>query len=164
MAKCNFCFTEAAERKSLHAEVGQPDAAENLRQPAEVDFTVRIRVNGSRPEDQGAEDKITELRQNLSRYATIDNAEAHAERVTKDAQNNVNLLTEKANAIKSEGMGDGVYKIGMTRRLEPLERVKEIRDAVAEHYGLVTFRLVPEAEQYRTTLNVRKEAALASAS
>jgi hypothetical protein len=113
-------------------------------------------------------------------------------------------------------MGEGVFKIGMTRRLEPLDRVKElgdasvpfpfdvhamiysedapalenalhkhfgdrrvnlvnlrreyfhvtldeIRDAVAEHYGLVTFRLIPEAEQYRDTKAMREEARLASA-
>ncbi len=100
--------------------------------------------------------------------------------------------------------GEGVYKIGMTRRLEPLERVDElgdasvpfpfdvhaiiyaedapalenklhksfadrrvnlvnhrkeyfrvtldeIRDAVERAHGLVTFLLVPEAEQYRKT-------------
>jgi len=107
-------------------------------------------------------------------------------------------------------MGPDVYKVGMTRRLEPLERVKELGDAsvpfpfdvhamifsedapalenalhkkfdprrvnlvnlrreyfhvtlqelqeaVAELHGLVTFRLEPEAEQYRTTLAMRKE-------
>ena len=106
-------------------------------------------------------------------------------------------------------MGDNVFKIGMTRRLEPLERVKElgdasvpfpfdvhtmiysedaptlenelhkrfdsrrvnlvnlrreyfnvslqeIQDAVADLHGLVTFRLEPEAEQYRTTLAMKK--------
>ena len=100
--------------------------------------------------------------------------------------------------------GDGIYKIGMTRRLDPLERVDElgdasvpfpfdvhaiifsedapalegklhrafasrrvnmvnhrkeyfrvtlddIRDIVAKLHGLVTFLLVPEAEQYRKT-------------
>jgi len=106
-------------------------------------------------------------------------------------------------------MGESVYKIGMTRRLEPLDRVrelgdasvpfpfdvhamiysenapelenalhthfdsrrvnlvnlrreyfhvtlKEIQDAVADLHGLVTFRLEPEAEQYRTTLAMKK--------
>ena len=106
--------------------------------------------------------------------------------------------------------GEGVYKIGMTRRLEPLERVKElgdasvpfyfdvhamiysenapqlektlhehfenrrlnmvnlrreffrvsldeIRDAVAQHFGQVTFVTVPEADQYRETLAQRTE-------
>lgn len=100
--------------------------------------------------------------------------------------------------------GEGVYKIGMTRRLEPLERVDElgdasvpfpfdvhaiiysedapglenrlhrafadrrvnvvnqrkeyfrvtldeVRDAVHKLHGLVTFLLVPEAEEYRKT-------------
>jgi len=100
--------------------------------------------------------------------------------------------------------GEGIYKIGMTRRLEPLERVDElgdasvpfpfdvhaiiyaedapglenklhksfadrrvnlvnhrkeyfrvtldeIREAVQRAHGLVTFLLVPEAEQYRKT-------------
>jgi hypothetical protein len=100
--------------------------------------------------------------------------------------------------------GDGIYKIGMTRRLEPLERVDElgdasvpfpfdvhaiiysedapqlehslhkafagrrvnmvnhrkeyfrvtlddIRDTVQKLHGLVTFLLVPEAEEYRKT-------------
>ncbi|WP_441292593.1 DUF4041 domain-containing protein [Sorangium sp. KYC3313] len=100
--------------------------------------------------------------------------------------------------------GDGIYKIGMTRRLEPLERVEElgdasvpfpfdvhaiiysedapalegklhrafaarrvnmvnhrkeyfrvtleeIRDAVQSLHGLVTFLLVPAAEEYRKT-------------
>ncbi len=101
--------------------------------------------------------------------------------------------------------GEGVFKIGMSRRLEPLERVEElggasvpfpfdvhamiysenapalecalhrhfanrrvnlinlrreffrvtldeIRAAVAENFGQVTFVLVPEAEQYRQTI------------
>jgi hypothetical protein len=106
--------------------------------------------------------------------------------------------------------GEGVYKIGMTRRLEPLERVKElgdasvpfpydvhamiysedapaleralhehfssrrlnfanmrreffrttldeIREAVVKHFGAVTFRTVPEAEEYRRSLAIREE-------
>lgn len=106
--------------------------------------------------------------------------------------------------------GDRVYKIGLTRRLEPLERVKElggaavpfpfdvhamiytedapalenrlhrhfasrrvnlvnlrreffgvtldeIRAAVAEHFGHVTFVTVPHAVQYRKTVALRKE-------
>lgn len=108
-------------------------------------------------------------------------------------------------------MGEQIYKIGMTRRLEPLERIKELGDAsvpfpfdfhaliysedapslenalhnrfhdrrvnlvnlrkeyfavtleeiqaaVAELHGLVTFRLHPEAEQYRETLAIRQKA------
>jgi hypothetical protein len=103
--------------------------------------------------------------------------------------------------------GDGVYKIGMTRRLDPLERVEELGDAsvpfpfdvhaiiyaedapaleaklqrafasrrvnlvnhrkeyfrvtldeirvaVHELHGLVTFLLIPEAEEYRKTRSV----------
>ena len=114
-------------------------------------------------------------------------------------------------------MGEGVFKIGMTRRLEPLDRVKElgdasvpfpfdvhamiycedapalenalhkyfsdrrvnlvnlrreyfhvtldeIRAAVAELHGHVTFRLIPEAEQCRDTIAMREEVQLASAS
>lgn len=113
-------------------------------------------------------------------------------------------------------MGKGGFKIGMTRRLEPLERVKElgdasvpfpfdvhaiiysedapalenalhkkfndrrvnlvnlrreyfqvslkeIQDAVAELHGLVTFKLDPDAEQYRETLALRKESLAATA-
>jgi hypothetical protein len=113
-------------------------------------------------------------------------------------------------------MGDRIFKIGMTRRLEPLERVKElgdasvpypfdvhamiysenapelenglhkiferrrvnlvnlrreyffvsldeIRDAVADLHGLVTFKLKPDAEQYRASEVSRREASLASA-
>ena len=113
-------------------------------------------------------------------------------------------------------MGKGVFKIGMTRRLEPLERVKElgdasvpfpfdvhaiiysedapalenalhkkfderrvnlvnlrreyfqvslkeIQDAVAELHGLVTFKLDPDAEQFRETLALRKESLAATA-
>ncbi|QDV43435.1 Chromosome partition protein Smc [Stieleria neptunia] len=108
-------------------------------------------------------------------------------------------------------MGKDVYKIGMTRRLEPLDRVKElgdasvpfpfdvhamiysedapklenslhkyfedrrvnlvnlrreffyvtldeIRDAVSDLHGLFTFRLEPEAEQFRTSEGLREEA------
>jgi hypothetical protein len=107
--------------------------------------------------------------------------------------------------------GEGVYKIGMSRRLEPLERVyelggasvpfpfdvhamiysenapdlecalhrhftnrrinminlrreffrvtlEEIRAAVAEHFGHVTFVLEPEAAQYRQTCAMSKGA------
>jgi hypothetical protein len=106
--------------------------------------------------------------------------------------------------------GDGVHKIGMSRRLEPQERVDElggasvpfpfdvhamiycedapklenmlhrhfahrrvnminlrreffrvtldeIRAAIAEHHGHVTFLTIPEAEQYRQTLAMLKE-------
>lgn len=112
-------------------------------------------------------------------------------------------------------MGAGVFKIGMTRRLEPLERVKElgdasvpfpfdfhaliysedapalesalhqrfndrrvnlvnmrkeyfrvtldeVREAVGELYGEVTFRLDPEAEQYHTTVAMEGKAVPAS--
>jgi hypothetical protein len=107
--------------------------------------------------------------------------------------------------------GEQVYKIGMTRRLEPLDRVKElgdasvpfkfdvhamiycedaprlenalhkyfadrrvnkvnlrreyfrvtldeIRQAVAKQHGIVTFRTVPEAEEYRKTVAIEAEA------
>jgi|GEM_PF-718858 len=106
--------------------------------------------------------------------------------------------------------GDGVYKIGMSRRLEPLDRVDElggasvpfpfdvhamiysenapelecalhrhfasrrvnminlrreffrvtldeIRAAVAQYFGQVTFVLVPEAEQFRQTVAMLKD-------
>ena len=106
--------------------------------------------------------------------------------------------------------GEGIYKIGMSRRLEPLERVyelggasvpfpfdvhamiysenapelesalhqhfanrrvnlvnlrreffrvtlDEIRVAVAQEFGQVTFVLVPEAEQYRQTMAMSKD-------
>lgn len=106
--------------------------------------------------------------------------------------------------------GEGVYKIGMTRRFEPLERVDElgdasvpfrydvhamiysedapglettlhkhfesrrvnlvnmrreffrvtldeIREAVERHFGEVTFRTMPEAEEFRKTLAMRAE-------
>ncbi len=105
--------------------------------------------------------------------------------------------------------GDRFYKIGMTRRLEPLDRVKElgdasvpflydvhamiysedapklentlhkhfasrrvnlvnlrreffsvtldeIREAVAEHFGEITFVTVPKAEEFRRTLSIRE--------
>lgn len=108
--------------------------------------------------------------------------------------------------------GEGVFKIGMTRRFEALERVDElgdasvpfrydvhamiysedaptletklhqqfesrrvnmvnarreffqvtldeIREAVALHFGDVTFRTVPEAEEFRKTLAMRQEVA-----
>jgi len=106
--------------------------------------------------------------------------------------------------------GQGVYKIGMTRRFEPLDRVKElgdasvpfpydvhamiysedaptlehalhehfasrrmnlanlrreffhvtleeIREAVERNFGLVTFRTMPDAEEYRRTVANRAE-------
>ncbi|HET6882606.1 MAG TPA: GIY-YIG nuclease family protein [Pirellulales bacterium] len=107
--------------------------------------------------------------------------------------------------------GEGVFKIGLTRRLEPLERVDElgdasvpfrydvhamiysedaplleatlhkhfesrrvnmvnlrreffrvtldeIREAVSRHFGEVTFRTVPEAEEFRKTVAMRNDA------
>ena len=39
----------------------------------------------------------------------------------------------------------------------------EIREAVKKHFGLVTFHLVPEAEEYRKTLAIRQEMAGPSA-
>jgi hypothetical protein len=109
--------------------------------------------------------------------------------------------------------GEGVYKIGMTRRFEPLERVDElgdasvpfrydvhamiyskdapsletklhkhfesrrvnmvnlrreffrvtldeIRDAVERHFGQVTFRTMPEAEEFRKTLAMSEDLAM----
>jgi len=106
--------------------------------------------------------------------------------------------------------GEGVYKIGMTRRLEPLERVKElgdasvpfgydvhaiiysedapalenalhkhfasrrvnlvntrreffrvtldeIRDAVEQNFGTITFVTVPEAEEFRQSVAMRED-------
>lgn len=111
--------------------------------------------------------------------------------------------------------GEGVFKIGMTRRLEPLVRVKELGDAsvpflfdvhamvysedapalertlhqhfhhrrvnrvnerkeffrvsldevrlaVEQHHGVITFVTVPEAEEYRKTVALEAEAALAT--
>jgi uncharacterized membrane-anchored protein YhcB (DUF1043 family) len=52
----------------------------------------------------GSEQQIVQLRGNLNRYATIDDAESYAANIKKAAEARVNELTQKATAIRSEAV------------------------------------------------------------
>jgi hypothetical protein len=60
--------------------------------------------------------------------------------------------------------GEQVFKIGMTRQLDPEDReffrvsIDEIADAVHKHHGEISFVAEPEAKDYRQTLAIIKEA------
>jgi hypothetical protein len=103
---------EQAQRDAEREEQRYAAALEKAR--AELDATVGAK-------HERAEAKVAELEARL--------AEAHAqkERAISQAE-----LTRSGNVyvISNEGsFGPGVFKVGMTRRLDPMDRVRELGDA-----------------------------------
>jgi hypothetical protein len=110
------------ERAQREAEKAQEDAeAEEARFQKALD-KARVELAKSKGEEhQRLTDKLLELEQKL--------AEAHAK--TERAKSLAQLTKAGYVYVLSNvgSFGDGVFKIGMTRRLDPMDRVKELGDA-----------------------------------
>ena len=80
------------------------------------------------PNDASSEAEVESLKR------LIDDLQLKLERSVKEKERALSLaqLTRSGHVyiISNEGsFGRGVYKIGMTRRLDPMDRVKELGDA-----------------------------------
>jgi len=119
---------ERAQTEALREEKRWADALEKAR--------LELSKAGDKKRNQ-LEAKVAELQQKL--------AEAHevTERAVSRAQ-----LTKSGHVyiISNEGsFGRGVYKIGMTRREDPLDRVKELGDASVP-FSFDVHAMIPSAD------------------
>ena len=130
---------EAAVRKAEEEERLYRDLLEKAR--VELDYTTAS-------ERASAEKKIKELEAKLAE------AEAKEERAKSMAE-----LTRRGHVyiISNVGsFGDGIFKIGLTRRLDPMERVKELGDAsVPFPFDVHAFVLVEDAPALEKALHLK---------
>lgn len=110
---------EAEERKHLEQERKKVEAEENkYRQEIE-------RITAQMQQVHDAE--LEELRKRLSELNTL------VAKVEEKKEEIINLQNGKAGTVyvisNIGSFGDHVYKIGMTRRIDPQDRVKELGDA-----------------------------------
>lgn len=202
---------EKEEQRRIKAQMREEQKAQE-----EID---RAKAEAER-EEQETQSRLLKAQQELAlaeatskQHEKLEGLVTRLETELKDALDRKAKAIARAQLTKSGhvyvlsnigSFGEGVYKIGMTRRLEPLERVEElgdasvpfpfdvhaiiyaedapglegqlhrafaarrvnvvnqrkeyfrvtldeVRDAVEKLHGLVTFVLVPEAEEYRKT-------------
>jgi hypothetical protein len=111
---------EAKAKRELEAEVHRAEAKEAQRREALMEARAELRAAGEAEKARLAA-KITELE------ATLSAAQAATERAMSMAQQ---TKVGYVYVISNLGaFGEDVFKIGMTRRLEPLDRVRELGDA-----------------------------------
>lgn len=110
------------EKVRRELEKAQEDAAkEEKRYQEALDKARKEMENASGAELQSMNEKIAELQR------LLDNAHTQKERALSQAQLTKSGFVYVISNIGS--FGENVFKIGMTRRLEPMDRVKELGDA-----------------------------------
>lgn len=111
---------EAEERKALEAERKKVEREESK-------FNTEIQQLAEKLSDTTDQEKIDQLQ------ARIAELQAQVQEVQKRKADIVNLQNGKAGHVyiisNLGSFGDDVFKIGMTRRLEPMDRVKELGSA-----------------------------------
>ena len=136
---------EEKARREYEAALRKAEEEERLYRELLVKARLELEYT-SVAEREEAERKIRELEEKLSE------AEAKEERAKSMAE-----LTRKGHVyiISNIGsFGDGVFKIGLTRRLDPMERVKELGDAsVPFPFDVHAFVLVDDAPALETALH-----------
>jgi Domain of unknown function (DUF4041)/Meiotically up-regulated gene 113 len=220
---------EYQEKKQEEKEE-QQRIREQMKEELKVTKEIEKAQDDATRDEQLRRDALEKAREELARKAGEQTTKLEA-LVSKLENELQEALDRKAKAIARAQLtrsghvyilsnigtfGENVYKIGLTRRLEPLERVNElggasvpfpfdvhamvysedapalentlhhhfgsrrvnlvnlrreffnvtldeIRAAVAQHFGHVTFVTVPQAVQYRKTLAMRKEGETESA-
>lgn len=110
---------EAEERKHLEQERKKVEAEENKYKQEIERITVQM---------QSAHDaELAALRKRLEEMQTL------IQKVEEKKAEIINLQNGKAGTVyvisNIGSFGENVYKVGMTRRIEPMERVKELGDA-----------------------------------
>ncbi len=212
------------QRKKEDEKEAQRQLREQMREEEKVAKEIERALSEAEKEEELAERALIKARAELQlkegqQAARLEALVARLENELHEALDRKAKAIARAQLTKSGHVyvlsnigtfGEGVYKIGMSRRLEPLERVAElggasvpfpfdvhamiycddaprlesalhrhfaerrvnmvnlrreffqvtldeIRAAVAEHHGHITFVTVPEAAQYRETLALRKE-------
>ena len=111
---------EEKARREIEAQIQKSEKEERQYQQA---------LEKARDEVKSAQgEKATRLEEQIRRLQEkLDEAESNKERAKSQAQ-----LTKSGHVYVISNIGSfgkNVYKIGMTRRLEPLDRVKELGDA-----------------------------------
>ncbi len=111
---------EAEERKRLEAEKKKVEAEEKKYQQE----MQRVREQISKTSEQSEIEKL---------YARIEELTKQLNAVEEKKEEIVNLQNGKAGTVyvisNIGSFGDNVFKVGMTRRLDPQERINELGDA-----------------------------------
>ncbi len=136
---------EAEERKALEAERKKIEREESK-------FTTEIEQLAAKMQETADDEKIRQLQERIAQL------QAQVAEVQKKKEDIVNLQNGKAGyvyVISNLGsFGDEVFKIGMTRRLEPMDRVKELGSAsVPFEFDVHSFIFSQDAVSLENTLH-----------
>ncbi len=136
---------EAEERKALEAERKKIEREESK-------FTTEIEQLAAKMQETADDEKIRQLQERIAQL------QAQVAEVQKKKEDIVNLQNGKAGyvyVISNLGsFGDDVFKIGMTRRLEPMDRVKELGSAsVPFEFDVHSFIFSQDAVSLENTLH-----------
>lgn len=136
---------EAEERKALEAERKKIEREESK-------FTTEIEQLAAKMRETADDEKTRQLQERIAQL------QAQVAEVQKKKEDIVNLQNGKAGyvyVISNLGsFGDDVFKIGMTRRLEPMDRVKELGSAsVPFEFDVHSFIFSQDAVSLENTLH-----------
>ena len=148
-------YQEKEEQRLIREQMREEEKAlrelERARQEAEKEeHRYQKALEKARQDVESATGKAQEkLRQQIEELqGRLAEAEANKERAISQAQ-----MTKSGHVyvISNVGsFGEGVYKIGMTRRLEPMDRVKELGDASVpfsfDVHAMISCSNAPELE------------------
>lgn len=117
------------EEKRVQKEI---EAFVKSRERQEEDYSAQIKIFSGKMKS-GSENEISNLKN------IIEDLQAKLDRSIQEKQRAISLaqLTRSGHVyvISNEGsFGGGVYKIGMTRRLDPMDRIKELGAASVPFY------------------------------
>lgn len=136
---------EAEERKALEAERKKIEKEESK-------YNTEIEQLSAKMQETSDDDKLRQFQERIAQL------QAQIAEVQKKKDEIVNLQNGKAGyvyVISNLGsFGDSVFKIGMTRRLEPMERIKELGSAsVPFEFDVHSFIFSDNAVELENTLH-----------
>lgn len=137
---------EAEERKQLEAQRKQVEKEESKYQTEMQNVQEQIRNSEDAEKIALLEARLAEIQ------AQLDNVEQRKEDIIKLQNGKAGYVYVISNL---GSFGDNVFKVGMTRRLEPMDRVKELGDAsVPFPFDVHSFIFSDDAVDLEHTLHV----------
>ncbi len=137
---------EAEERKQLEAQRKQVEKEESKYQTEMQNVQEQIRNSEDAEKIALLEARLAEIQ------AQLDNVEQRKEDIIKLQNGKAGYVYVISNL---GSFGDNVFKVGMTRRLEPMDRVKELGDAsVPFPFDVHSFIFSDDAVSLEHTLHV----------
>ena len=135
---------EAEERKALEAQKKQVEKEES-KYKTEIDIVTKQMENANAEELSKLKKRIEELQ------AQLKSVEERKDDITKLQNGKAGYVYVISNL---GSFGDHVFKVGMTRRLEPMDRVKELGDAsVPFSFDVHSFIFSDDAVSLENTLH-----------